>query len=59
MNLNEQSAAKHIMKFIQAATKLFDLIQSFVTASFKIKCIFKISIKCLIPYLTMLQSLCK
>lgn len=38
------------MKFIQAVPKLFDLIQSFVTASFKIKCIFEISIKCLIPY---------
>lgn len=29
------------MKFIQAVTKLFDLIQSFVTASFKTKCILK------------------
>lgn len=58
MNLNEQQAAKHITEFIQAATKLFDMIQSFIAASFKIKCIFKISIKCLIPYLTMLQRLC-
>lgn len=58
MNLNEQQAAKHITKFIQAATKLFDLIQSFVAASFKIKCIFKISVKCLVPYLTTFQRLC-
>lgn len=45
------------MKFIQAVSKLFDLIQSFVTASFKIKHIFEITIKYLIPYLAVTKTM--